>query len=255
MGGAHMLTISNAQMDVLGRQPRARFEADLARHLRQYFPHECERGDVAGFVRMGIDRAAAHGVDTQGDTALYLNLMAMLGAEFDEDPQLPWAARGLDDLSTPSPSARLDAVYDSAVAFLESTSGRKNLYLVRAKLRIRRQEFDFLSRFRWNALPPVLAGILEKIYPQRAAYAGESAMKDLTLLAASTARKRGVSPGRAAGIHALHMFVLGSGYERDPFYPWAAEILDARGAGPVDARFDRVLEASLAYMERTLRTQ
>ncbi len=250
-----MLTIRDAQLDVLGRQPRARFEADLARHLRRYFPHECEGGDVAGFVRMGIERAAAHGIDTQGDTALYLNLMAMMGAEFDEDPLIPWAARGLDDLSTPSPSARLDAVYDSAIAFLESTCGRKNLYLVRAKLRIRRQEFDFLNKFRWNALPPVLAGFLEKIYPQKAARAGESAMKDLTLHAASTAQEWGVSTGRAAGIHALHMFMLGSGYQRDPFYSWAAEILDSREAGAVDRRFDRMLKASLAYMERTLRTQ
>jgi hypothetical protein len=77
----------------------------------------------------------------------------------------------------------------------------------------------------------------------------------LTRLAVSTAQRRGVATGRATGIHALHMFMLGSGYERDPFYPWAAEILDARGAAPVDARFDRVLKASLAYMERTLRTQ
>ena len=250
-----MLTIRDAQLDVLSRQPRVRFEADLARHVRRYFPHECERGDVAGFVRMGIQRAAAHGFDAQVDTALYLNLMAMLGAEFDEDPQIPWAARGLDDPSIPSPSARLNGVYDRAVAFLESACGRKNLYLVRAKLRIRRQEFDSLNKYRWNALPPVLAGFLEGIYPQKAARSGESAMKDLTLHAAETARNRGVATGRAAGIHALHMFMLGSGYERDPFYPWAAEILDAGGAGPVDARFDHMLEASLAYLERTLRTQ
>ena len=166
---------------------------------------------------------------------------------------MPWVAPLLDDLSAPSPSVRLDKFYDSAVAFLETTCGRKNLYLVRAKLRIRRQQFDFLNRLRWNALPAVLAELLEKIYPQKAASTGEPAMRDLTLHAATTAQKRGASTGRAAGIHALHMFMLGSGYERDPFYPWAAEILDARGAGPVDARFDRVLEASLAYMEHTLR--
>ena len=250
-----MLTIRDAQIELLGREPRARFEADLARHLRRYFPHECERGDVAGFVRIGIERAAAHGFNTRYETALYLNLMAMLGVEFDEDPQMPWAARGLDDLSIPSPCARLTRFYDCAVAYLESTCGQKNLYLVRAKLRIRRQRFDSLNRFRWNALPAVLTGLLEEIYPQKAAYAGESAMKDLALYAVSTALKRGVSTGRAAGIHALHLFMLGSGYERDPLYPWAAGILDAGGAGPVDTRFDRVLEASLTYMEGTLRTR
>lgn len=248
-----MLTIRDAQLHVLSRQPRARFEADLARHLRRYFPHECERGDVAGFVRLGIKRAATHGCNTQCDTALYLNLMAILGAEFDTDPQIPWAGQGLDDLSIPSLSARLNKVYDSAIALLESTCGNKNLYLVRTKIRIRKQDFDFLNAVRQNALPSVLAAFLEGIYPQKAAYIGASAMKVLVHYAASTVQERGASTGRAAGIHALHMFMLGSGYERDPFYPWAAEIMEARDAGPVDARFDRVLEASLAYMDGTLR--
>lgn len=248
-----MLTIRQAQFDLLGRLPRAQFEADLERHLRVHFSHECARGDVRGFVRLGIDRAAAHGFATQRNIALYLNLMAMLGAEFDEDPQLPWVLSALDDISISSSTLRIDKFYDLAVEFLEATGGEDNRHLLRALLRIRKRDFDVLSGVPEDAMAPALAALLKEIYPERAAYATEPALRKLAQLAATTARRRGASTGRAAGIHTVHMFMLGSGYERDPLYPWIREILDGSDADPMDARFDRVREATLDYMESILR--
>ena len=42
-------------------------------------------------ARLGIGRAARHGLDTDHDIFVYVTLMMMLGSYFDEDPQLPWA--------------------------------------------------------------------------------------------------------------------------------------------------------------------
>jgi hypothetical protein len=250
-----MLSIRNAQLEVLSRHPRLRFEAELAGHLRRYFPHECARGDVGRFVRLGIDRAEYHGCETQRDVALYLSLMAMLGSDFDRDPQIPWAGTELDDPSIPTIEARLSKVYDSALAYLEEIGGHGNCHLVRAGLRIRGYDMGGLSPADADDLPAVLVEFLTGIYPEKARRQGESAMEELVNLAIESARTRGAKADRATAIHALHMFMLGSGYDCDPLYGWLNGVLDDRKVGPVELRFDIMLKASVDYLEVTLRKQ
>ena len=250
-----MLTIRNAQLAALAEWPRRRFEIALATHLGRYFPHECERGDVLRFVRLGIDRSEYHGCETQLDIAWYLNLMVMLGCDFDRDPQIPWAGDGLDDPSVPSLSGRLSRVYEAALRYLEETGGANNSHLARAKLRIRRFDLAELDGLDDDALPAGLVAFLYSIYPEKAKCQAQAPMQALVEAAIESARRRGATTARAAGIHALHMFMLGCGYGRDPLYCWLNGALDDEGAGPVDARFNRLMQASLAYIETTLRNQ
>jgi hypothetical protein len=250
-----VLTIREAQFAALAEYPRARFERALASHLGRYFPHECERGDVPRFVRLGIERSEYHGCETQLDVAYYVNLMVMLGCDFDRDPQIPWAGDDLDNPSVPSLSVRLSRAYDAALRYLEETGGDGNSHLTRAMLRIRRDDTAGLDGLDDDALPEGILGFLAALYPEKTRYQGEAAMEALVDAAIESARGRGASTGRAVGIHALHMFMLGAGYGHDPLYFWLNRLLDDDGSASVDARYDNLMKASIAYIEIALRKQ
>ncbi|SRR5579884_3261361 len=246
-----MLTIRESQMQILAAEPARQFEGQLERHLEKYFPHECRSGNTREFVRLGIERASLHGIDTQKDVALYLNLMAMLGCMFDVDPQIPWAGEQLDSPAAAPVSARVSGVYEWALAYLDNIGGKKCAYLLRAKLRLRKQNLNVLNECQPNMLPAELLAFLELIYPQKAQYQGEAAMKQLAMRAITSCQSRGAAVNRSIAIHAIHMFFIGIAYDQDPLYPWAM-ILEDTTEPSVDARFEKMFAQSLDFIESTL---
>jgi hypothetical protein len=250
-----MLTIRKEQLRIFEDRRRREFEQALARHIKRFFPHECERGDVEGFVRLGIDRAEYHGCETEREIALYLNLMAMLGSSFDEDPQIPWAGEQIDDPAIPGVSARIARVYASALGYQEEIAGPKNSHLIRALVRIRNHDWRPLDALDPDALPEAIAAELTAIYPEKASRHGEEAMAALAEAAIESAGARAARANRAAGIHALHRFILGSGYDRDPLYRWINVMLQDDEPGSPDVRFDKMQKTFLAYVNSILGRQ
>ncbi len=178
-----------------------------------------------------------HACETQREVALYLNLMVMLGCDFDRDPQIPWAGRDIDHPSIPSIAKRIAHVSEAALRFLGEAAGQNNSHLVRAMLRIKRNDTSALDGLQEDDLPEGVLAFLTALYPEKAAWQGDECMEALTEAAIASARERGAVAPRAVGIHALHMFMLGVGYDRDPLYNWLGDRLDDAAAGPVDARF------------------
>lgn len=72
----------------------SKLEPRLMSHLREYFASSTRTmsdEEVVGLIRMGVDRAREHGIDTERGACKYLNLMFAFGEDFDRDPRLPWA--------------------------------------------------------------------------------------------------------------------------------------------------------------------
>jgi len=87
-----VLTIRRAQMAAL---ERTSLETWLVSHVRTHFPQLCETlsgPELADFVAEGIDRARAYGFTETKHLAQWLNLMALLGPQFDQDPGCPFVA-------------------------------------------------------------------------------------------------------------------------------------------------------------------
>jgi len=102
-----------------------------------------------------------------------------------------------------------------------------------------------------RALTGKIRELLVRLYPQKASAIGESAMKDLARVAIERSRARGAKTARSAVIQAIHMFFLGSDYDRDPCYPWAGATLANASNGPIDQRYDRMHRLSLEYLDRS----
>jgi hypothetical protein len=90
-----MLTIRDQQMRALAAARMTDFTRRMISHLTSAFPEwsrDLGPGELAAFVRHGVERAARYGFATELDVARYLHIMQALGDRFDESPGYRWAA-------------------------------------------------------------------------------------------------------------------------------------------------------------------
>jgi hypothetical protein len=134
---------------------------------------------------------------------------------------------------------------DAATDWLDESHGPENEHLVRGLVRIRALTQETVPE---QADAAGIVAWLCALMPQQAAACGADAMIALAETALSrTADYDMIAPGDAATI-ALHMFMLGSGFDRDPLVPWARPILAAGGRD----RAGRLFAASLRYLDAVL---
>jgi hypothetical protein len=110
-----MLVIRREQMAVFSDARRQQFEGWMRDHAERFFPRECRKlGEalLGQTIRAGIERARAHGITSRRDVCRYIDLMLVLGREFDTDQGLPWAGRILG--GSASAAARVQALHTAA---------------------------------------------------------------------------------------------------------------------------------------------
>ena len=110
-----------AQMEVLSAGAVARFEEEVLADLRASFPDLfAARGDEAAraLVHEARTRAQEHGFSSEAQVAQYLGIAFVLGAHFDTDEALPWAAKILADPALADPDVRIERLEAGARAHL-----------------------------------------------------------------------------------------------------------------------------------------
>ncbi len=116
------LLIRPPQMAAFDRLAREGVMDQLCDHLQRHLPDRCaELGqrETRRLVDLGMDRAAAHGLTMEQDVSSYINLMFVLGRDFDSDPALAWAGKILRDPQVEDPSDRMVLLYEEAAERLE----------------------------------------------------------------------------------------------------------------------------------------
>lgn len=99
-----MLTIRNAQMAVFSRAEIKKFEDRMVIHLKKFFPRQCEalgEAQLRETIQYGIKRAAGYGITSKPDVYKYVDLMVVLGRDFDTDRRFPWASKILRTHNSP----------------------------------------------------------------------------------------------------------------------------------------------------------
>jgi len=116
------LVIRSEQKAALGKRRLELFKHALAEHLQGLFPTACEQLDESALrsqIDYGIEKAALHGIDTERQAAKYLELMFILGRDFDTDPTYPWAAEILSPHAPMSPAGRMRLLFREARCHME----------------------------------------------------------------------------------------------------------------------------------------
>lgn len=91
--------------------------------LQILMPTKCEELGPEGIARLlqcGREAAARYGITAAGGVALYVMLMFILGAGFDQEPLAPWASAILTDRAIPDEHARAGKLHAAALSNLDA---------------------------------------------------------------------------------------------------------------------------------------
>lgn len=119
-----MLTIRQEQLVAFSTEESNKFEKRLLHHLKKFFPAQYQAaGDVKmrELVKEGIHRAASYGITAERDSCKYVDLMIVLGPDFDKDPKLPWAEKILTSHALEDkPASKVEQLCDIASGKIDS---------------------------------------------------------------------------------------------------------------------------------------
>jgi hypothetical protein len=117
-----MLVIRQEQIEVFRQYVFRQFEDRVFAHFAAVFPQEFNKLGETGareIIRAGIDRAGNYGFVSEYDMARYIELMFMVGEDFDENSDRSWAAEILNQDSYDSPSSKMDDLFRAAANHAE----------------------------------------------------------------------------------------------------------------------------------------
>lgn len=254
-----MLRIRSEQVKTFACQAARDFEDRMVEYLAQFVPKQsrllgAER--VRHIVREGWARSREYGLTSERGVRLYLSLTFMLGGHFDDDPQLPWAGEILRDEKIETQSARITRLYQDARDYLAQVAGERGEHLDAALRRLLRDEEGLGAAATDAGTPPAFYAEvlrwLREIFPQKYERVGELNLRRMIRRGVEAALTYSIADGRGQSVFAGMMFMLGSGFDRDPQFPWAAEALkDDPLAEPTD-RGARLYAAGVAHLRRWL---
>ena len=248
-----MLVIRERQLEGMQEAALRRFDDDLYDHVQTYFPrHHRHLGgpQIRRFIAYGRARAAARGFTSERNICLYIDLMVMLGSNFDVDVRLPWAAAMLaeDEHET----LRIDRLANAAMDHLDRVAGVDDRNIDRALRAIRDQLPVLLAEHHTESGPwPRRAEVqLRRIFPRKFAAIGDERLPALIDAAWRAAGAHGICEPRGLTVYLVCVSMLGSDFDRDPLLPWAAESLADPGGG--EARASRLYRAAMAWIDAWL---
>lgn len=250
-----MLKIRKDQYEELGKVSLKRFEDSMVEHIKEFFPkyYEIHKEPlIRKIIQYGVDRAETCGFETKRDTPLFIDLMFLLGSHFDEDVQYPWAPEILTDESIADPISRADKLYDKAMEYLDQVAGIENEYLGRALLKVREISVEDFSQSPTANAGDVAATQLQKIWRRKCQQIGETTLHKFIRDAIEFAKGYNIASERGVVLYAALMFLLGSGFDKDPQFPWAAKVLNDQSISAESTRIDRLYKEAMAFMEKWL---
>lgn len=93
-------------------------------HINKFFPEHYEAlGDdnCRELVTLGIKNAEVYDIVNERDVCKYIDLMVSFGVEFDKNPELPWAAKILNDKSRENSTEKTEALFKTGIRHLEKS--------------------------------------------------------------------------------------------------------------------------------------
>lgn len=260
-----MLKIVSPQWQALQSQALEAFEQRTVRHLAHYFPRRAALAGEAALqatVRLGLERARAHHLDTEACVRCYVEAMLLMGSHFDTDPLLPWAARTLADPSTEAdPLGRGDRLHAQVWAFAERVAPDTRAWaapggppgLAEALRQLRDEPLHAASPEATADAVRRCQPLLWRLFPARFSAVGEAAVAAHLQRSPAAAERCGLEGPRGTALAAVLGFALGHGFDRDPLLPWVADALAPAPAGPAGDRAaapaaDRLFAALVAQL-------
>jgi hypothetical protein len=250
-----MLQINQRQFDTFEREARESFETELLEHVKGFVPkHAKALGDEGCLkvIRLGIERAGAHGFTLRGPIRFYVELMIKLGSGFDTDPQLPWVSAALADHAESDEMARAWRLYEAYQKYDEAVVGPEGKHAREAAGRstgLKPADLDVPAGQDRTAL---MLAKMKEYYPEKAAAVGDATLARLLPLGTQRAAKYEITSDRGRMLFAVLMFTFGHQFDTDPVFPWVEGTLTSDRPDDPDRRAERVANKTLAFAARAV---
>jgi hypothetical protein len=249
-----VLVIRNAQIEALGQAGLRGFENEMVAHLSEFSPPLAEAAgeeQLRQAIRLGIARAAGHGLNLRGPVRLYLELMLLFGSFFDTDPQYPWAAAILQNPDVQPQMQRADQLFQKILEYRQTVAGPEDSFTFKALQQIRdlARQLPAISA---SGFVSEMLGQIERVYPQKARYVGTPGLEALIHEGIDRARRAGFSIGRQTALIVVLMLSFGHGCAEDPLYPWIARTLQDPAIVDPPARADRLMRRAVTWLDHVL---
>jgi hypothetical protein len=213
-----VIIIRDEQMKAFEQAARRRFEEQMMVHSKDFSPRLC---DVIGdeqlrvAIRNAMSRAESHGFTNRGPVRLFIEMMFLFGSAFDTDPQYAAMCEPLG--SSDDQMWRAQQIHERSLDYLEKVAGSDGVNENKALsdlLVFARTPVVFSDDFTADMLREI-----KRIFPQKAAYAGESGLKALMDESIAEAKRNHFSTKRQEGLLIFLKFAFGHGCTDDPLYP------------------------------------
>jgi hypothetical protein len=110
------MTIRQAQIQTFADKSNRSFESRMIVHLRKCFAAQCgtlSDDELRASVEQGKENAARYGITAERDVCKFIGIRTVHGSGFE---QLPWASKILNDGIYKTSTARVERLFDEAVA-------------------------------------------------------------------------------------------------------------------------------------------
>lgn len=248
------MLIRRRQIDAFDRVP-AGFEFELADHIAHSTPWHAQELGEAGtrhVARLGLERASRYGFTQRATVRLFVEMMFMLGSDFDTDPQFPWLRRLLVDAAVQDEVVRADHLWEDMMSFVQATVGAEAVLTRHALQRMRAESFYGPSASA-PGFPDDAIQRLRSLYPERCDFADTDTLHSVVASGITIANHYKVSSGAGTLLFIVLTFMLGHGFARDAQFPWIETILHDESAPQPEHRAERLFRKSMAYIDGVLR--
>jgi len=245
------MLIRKEQFDSFSGAAVHNFENEMIEHLRRFSPRISRIVGDQGLldeIRLGIQRAESYGFTNRGPARFYIESMFALGTGFDTDPLLPWAGEILRGRVPEDQMARADGLFRAADRYLTEVAGPDNEYALDALSRIRTLRKEDFRGFGSNYHERIIAE-LRRMYPRKAAYAGEAGLRSLIQEGFTASRECAITSEFGVTLILGMMYGFGHGIIGDPLYPWVAATLNHALVPNPNDRAERLFDKLKVYVD------
>jgi hypothetical protein len=118
-----MWTIRQDQLEGLRRATVKRFEDVMVEHWTEFFPAKCQamgESQLRELIRHGIGRAQVYEITAECEVSVFLDVMLVMGRDFDLQGENAWAVRILKNGDGSNSAERVAELRDAALEHLET---------------------------------------------------------------------------------------------------------------------------------------
>jgi len=258
-----MLRIREEQVTVFEHAALRNFEDRMIAHLREFAPTHSKiltEDEMRLVIRHGMKQAESHRFTSERSIRIYTEFMLMLGSSFDTDPQLPWAAALLNDEMMTEEVLRIDQLKEKSWEYFDEVlpdfgnvdgDARRKQFIEQIR-ELGKKGDEILSSFNAEFYQRTVA-LLNLPLSKKSEQLGERVLRKVINHGIKSAKSYGISSERGITLFIVAMFLLGSGFDHDPQFPWATRVLNDQSITDQKERVDRLFAAAIECFNGLLR--